>query len=321
MSLPSDEVIRRKIEELLKTLNFEIGEFTDALSSHLGGVDLSTKKEFIDNVIAEVAISSSIANASESKARREARIDAGLPIIRGQGGGSGRGLPMNIDVHQRGKYIHGGRGRGLPPGSAKPTPTMKPVAPKHNTATPSTATRHPQSTVDKAASTLPARKAASKLPVPQSTKATKTKKELQCLRRDIRRDWKQRQEASSSSRTDSAVPEHAVDGASATTNPNQSTENGNSTMNTTVTSTSNDLYTLPPEWQAKVSPFNPGEKKWSSEEQFLIEARAHLGKMFGVHRFSLGKTNTNHDGDKAAFPRYVKIAYEYVTLKSCIMLT
>lgn len=270
-------------------------------------MDLSTKKEFIDNVIAEVAISSSIANASESKARREARIDAGLPIIRGQGGGSGRGLPMNIGVHQRGKYIHGGRGRGLPPGSVKPTPKMKPVAPERNTATPSTTTRHPQP--------MPARKAASKLPNPQSTKATKTKKELQCLRRDIRRDWKQRQEASSSSRTDSAVPEHAVDGASATTNPNQSTENGNSTINASDTSTSNDLYTLPPEWQAKVSSFNPGEKKWSSEEQFLIEARAHLGKMFGVHRFSLGKTNTNHDGDKAAFPRYVKIAYEYVMLK------
>lgn len=65
-----------------------------------------------------------------------------------------------------------------------------------------------------------------------------------------------------------------------------------------------ETYTLPDEHKAKVSPFNPMEKEWKTQAEFLREAKEHLGKIFGIHRFSVYQSSGNPDSStKEALPR------------------
>jgi upstream activation factor subunit UAF30 len=57
MHLPSDDEIRQKMEELMKIVDLETmstKQFIAALSTHFGGVDLSSKKKYIKANITEI---------------------------------------------------------------------------------------------------------------------------------------------------------------------------------------------------------------------------------------------------------------------------
>lgn len=71
---------------------------------------------------------------------------------------------------------------------------------------------------------------------------------------------------------------------------------------TTHESTNNST---PAELAAKISPFNPFEKKWDDQESFLSEAKNHLGATFGIHRFVIDNCEKTRDEQLCKiFPRY-----------------
>jgi hypothetical protein len=54
----------------------------------------------------------------------------------------------------------------------------------------------------------------------------------------------------------------------------------------------------------QLSPFNPSEKCWKSQDEFLDEAKQHLGKTFGIYRLPVDKTEGNNNPQtNEAFPR------------------
>lgn len=65
-----------------------------------------------------------------------------------------------------------------------------------------------------------------------------------------------------------------------------------------------ETYILPKEHEAKISPFNIMEKEWKSQNEFLAEAKEHLGKEFGIYKFAVDQSNRNPDpATKEAIPR------------------
>ncbi len=91
--LPSDDQIRQKMEELMKIVDLETmstNQFIAALSTHFGGVDLSSKKKYIKVSITEIIDSMTRENDEDSEDESVEEEDAEeepKPKKRGGGGG------------------------------------------------------------------------------------------------------------------------------------------------------------------------------------------------------------------------------------------
>ena len=77
-NLPSDEVIRSKMEALMKTVDLETmstKQFIRVLSSEFGGIDLSSKKRFIKETITDIIDAMDQADAVEESEEEEGMDD------------------------------------------------------------------------------------------------------------------------------------------------------------------------------------------------------------------------------------------------------
>lgn len=90
--LPSDDAIRSKMQEIMKTVDLETmstKQFITVLSAQFGGVDLTSKKQFIKDSITEIISGMMDQHSEGNEGESEGEEEAAKPAKKKGGGGVG----------------------------------------------------------------------------------------------------------------------------------------------------------------------------------------------------------------------------------------